>query len=197
MVLLCDSNGCLIEEELELLAGPAFYCSAGPDTAVFSGDTLRLSIQSDRPLAQIVWLPGSGIITDTLTATTLFFPFSSTQYSVQVQDENGCHSMDTLHIEVHRNRALYFPNIFAPDGNSVENQFFSIYGDAGVRSVTSLRIFDRFGRVWFDKSNIPINTPDAGWRGDAAAPGVYFWQAVVLFTDERAEMFQGDVTLIR
>ncbi|MCC6281118.1 MAG: gliding motility-associated C-terminal domain-containing protein [Saprospiraceae bacterium] len=196
-----DSNGCMIEEMVELSDGPAFFCSAGPDTTVFSGDTLQLSLQSDRPLVAVSWSPARDFVYDTLSGITRFFPFSTSDYMVQVQDENGCHGMDTVRIAVQRNRSLYFPNVFAPDGNNPENQFFSIYGDAGVHSVTSLRIFDRFGRIWFDQTDIPVNAPDTGWRGDAAgeraAPGVYFWQAVVLFTDERVEIFQGDVTLVR
>ncbi len=196
-----DSNGCLFDEDIDLPAGPAFEFSAGPDTAVFTGDTLRLSVISDRPLVSIKWFPATQILQDSLFENTLFFPFSSTGYSVLVRDEQGCLSMDSILIEVHRNRSLYFPNVFAPDGNIIDNQSFSIYGDTGVRGVKSLRIFDRFGRVWFDQHNLPVNAPDSGWKGDAsgerAIPGVYFWQAIIVYTDEREEIFEGDVTLIR
>lgn len=196
-----DSHGCLLEKEVEIGIGPAFEFSTGPDTALFSGDTLPVTISSDRVLSEVQWTPASGFLKDTATGVTLLFPFTSTEYSIRVRDENGCLSMDTLRITVHRNRALYFPNVFAPNGNNVENQYFSAFSDAGVRTILLLRIFDRHGRLWFDKSNFPANSPDAGWRGEAsgeaASSGVYFWQAVVLFTDEREEIFQGDVTLIR
>lgn len=200
-VLIEDKNGCTLEKDVEIGIGPAFPFSAGPDTALFSGDTLPLTINSDRVLADVKWTPASGFIMDSLTGEMLFFPFTSTEYVVRVKDEAGCLSIDTIQITVHRNRAVYFPNVFAPKGNVVDNQYFSGYGDTGVQTVLSLRIFDRNGRLWFDKSNFPVNAPDAGWHGEAAgeeaAPGVYFWQAVVLFTDNRKEIFQGDVTLVR
>jgi len=200
-VEITDANGCAIEREVEIANGPEFEFSAGPDTGMFSGDTLSLQISSDRVLTSVSWSPYAGIFEDTTTGNTLLFPFSSTEYEVLVRDENGCQSIDTLRLEVHKNRGVYFPNVFAPDGNNIENQFFSMYADAGVHSVLTLRIFDRWGRLWFDQHGIPANAPSAGWHGDAggekAGPGVYFWQAVVLFSDERKEIYQGDVTLIR
>jgi gliding motility-associated-like protein len=200
-VEITDANGCTIEKEVEVAIGPEFEFSAGQDTSIFSGDTLSLHISSDRVLASIVWSPEAGVFEDTITGNTLLFPYSNTEYQIWVRDENGCQSIETFQLNVHKNRALYFPNVFAPEGNNVENQFFSIYGDAGVRSVVSLRIFDRWGRLWFDRNGFPVNAPSAGWHGDAngekAEPGVYFWQAEVLFSDERKEMYQGDVTLIR
>ena len=199
-VKIKDANGCGIEKEVEVTAGPGFQFGVGQDTSIFSGDTLSLQISSDRVLTHVSWSPSAGVFEDTVTGNTLLFPFSSTEYRIRVRDEDGCQSVDTLRLDVHKNRAVYFPNVFAPDGN-IENQFFGAYADAGVRSVLSLRVFDRWGRLWYEGTGISPNVPSAGWHGDSggekAQPGVYFWQAVVLFSDERKELYQGDVTLIR
>lgn len=196
-----DQNGCTILQEAEVMQGPEFELSAGSDTSVFSGDTLELELNSDRLLSKIAWSPYIGIWQDTASAKATFFPITSTTYTVRARDENGCLSVDTILIQVHKNRNVYFPNIFSPESSALENQFFSVYGDAGIRTVQSLRIFDRSGRLWFDGRQMPVNVPTSGWHGETAgekaASGVYFWQATVLFTDERVETYQGDVTLIR
>lgn len=196
-----DQNGCTLLQEVEVEQGPEFEFSAGADADVFSGDTLELTLNSDRLLSSIEWSPKIGVWQDTASEKATFFPILSTEYTVRVRDENGCLSIDSIQIQVHKNRNVYFPNVFAPESNVPENQFFSAYADTGVRVVQSLRIYDRSGRLWFDGRNMPVNAAASGWHGETsdekAESGVYFWQATVLFTDERVETYQGDVTLIR
>lgn len=109
---------------------------------------------------------------------------------------------DELHVEVKRERDVYVPNVFAPEmADLTENQVFSVYGGKGIKTVSSLRVYDRFGRLWFENRNFAVNDPAAGWGGAheaAEAPaGVYLWRAVLLYNDGRELLLQGDVTLVR
>jgi hypothetical protein len=64
-----------------------------------------------------------------------------------------------------------------------------------------LRIFDRWGGLVFEATNIPLNEPSAGWNGKVdgkdCGVGVYTWYALVRFVDGKDLEYKGNITLVR
>jgi large repetitive protein len=64
-----------------------------------------------------------------------------------------------------------------------------------------LQVFDRWGELVWQGNNLAPNDVDAGWDGRlgsrALMPGVFVWQAVLVFPDGETEVFSGDVTIVR
>ncbi|HAD12672.1 MAG TPA: hypothetical protein DCF33_09560 [Saprospirales bacterium] len=120
------------------------------------------------------------------------------------QQEQGCitqYSFEVLPWQEQSSDAVYAPNVFAPDAGG-DNARFTLYtGQAGQRSILWLQVYDRWGSLVFSGENIAFNAPSSGWdglvRGKNAAPGVYFWQAMILQENGEQELFKGDLTLIR
>ena len=50
-------------------------------------------------------------------------PLSNVQYSITLEDENGCTATDEILVDVFINRNLYVPNVFSPNGDQVNDYF--------------------------------------------------------------------------
>ncbi|MBK8966518.1 MAG: gliding motility-associated C-terminal domain-containing protein [Saprospiraceae bacterium] len=195
-----DAVGCVQTEAAILPSGLEFVLELSNDTSMLTGDTLRLPYYSDPPADTLIWSPATGVQVFS-QGEVLLFPQFSTTYHVTAISAEGCVAEDDIRIEVSRDRDVYVPNVFAPAALDPENQRFSVYGSAGIRTVALFQVFDRFGRLWFENRNFPVNDATAGWDGtqgaDEAPVGVYLWRAVLHYTDGREHRLQGDVTVIR
>ncbi|MEQ1746077.1 MAG: hypothetical protein ABMA02_11665 [Saprospiraceae bacterium] len=195
-----DAAGCIHTEAVLLPSGLEFTLEVGADTTILSGDTLLRVVSVSPPADTLIWKPAYGV--QKLSATDyLLSPRYGTTYEVTAINTDGCMATDALRVDVDRYREVYVPNVFSPHAQLVENQLLTVYGDAGIRTVSQFSVYDRFGRRWFQKQNFPVNDPATGWDGthdtDQAPAGVYLWRAVLLLNDGRELLLQGDVTLLR
>lgn len=126
-------------------------------------------------------------------------PLKTVTYALKITDLDGCTASAKTQLRVNRNRNLYAPNVFSPNGDGL-NDHFTLFGK-GVKEVRALRIFDRWGAELFLAEHLQVGDEMAGWngnfRGNALNPAVYVWQAAVEFLDGEVEIFSGDVTLMR
>ena len=93
------------------------------------------------------------------------------------------------------------PNVFSPNGDGINDRFFvSAHPDA-LERIPVMRIFDRWGGLVSERTDILPNRPDDGWdgtfKGEPVNPGVYVWVVVLRFADGHEEARTGDVTLLR
>jgi hypothetical protein len=183
-----------------LPTGVIFTINIGADSLIYTGDTLLYAINANRPLASVNWEPAAFADAQGLDFA-LLYPAYTTLFKLTATDTSGCAVEDEVLISVQRKRNVYVPNVLSLFASLPENQAFTVYGSGGIQEVISLRVLDRFGRLWFEKYNFPINQPSEGWdgtwNGNTALPGVYIWETQVRFSDGRLEKVRGDVTLLR
>ncbi|MEL6943530.1 MAG: gliding motility-associated C-terminal domain-containing protein [Bacteroidota bacterium] len=119
---------------------------------------------------------------------------------VGVLDEFGCRASDVLNYYIDREYEMFIPNAFSPDGDGA-NDLFILYGGNKVKNVEALRIFDRWGRVLFEREDFIPNSPQFGWDGrfnnSPVSSGVYIYFAEVEFIDGEVKLFKGDVAVMR
>ena len=117
-----------------------------------------------------------------------------------LMSDDGCIAMDQVTIFVEKNRYVYIPNAFAPDGNS-DNQIFMIYGGKGVEKINSFKVFSRWGEQLYEAKDFYPNDNSYGWngnfKGNKMNPGVYVYFAEIEFSDGLKIVYKGDVTLTR
>ena len=111
----------------------------------------------------------------------------------------GCVTTAVVRIEVDNNVNIYFPNVFSPNGDNV-NDKFTVSARQNLVTVTSLIIYDRWGGALWEGTNF-VADGTYGWdgysKGQAAASGVYVWKCEVTLIDGSPKVFSGDVTLLR
>jgi gliding motility-associated-like protein len=129
-----------------------------------------------------------------------FLPFQQTSVNVTIIDTSGCSAEDVITVFVKKDRAIYVPNAFSPNGDG-PNDVFMIYSGQDVVRIKEFLIFDRWGESVHEYYDFVPNNPAYGWdgthKGQAMDPAVFVWFAVVEFIDGQEVLFEGDVTLVR
>lgn len=107
---------------------------------------------------------------------------------------SGCDSTVYLQLAFY---AVYIPNAFSPNDDYI-NDVFAIYGDSDLKEISSLSVFDRWGGLVYQGKALKTNE---GWdgtiNGKAAPPGIYIYTLKVLTTDDKEQVLNGMVTLVR
>ncbi|MBK9016266.1 MAG: gliding motility-associated C-terminal domain-containing protein [Saprospiraceae bacterium] len=163
------------------------------------GDSVQLSPEINFFPDSITWSPVEGLdCADCLEPVAR--PLETTTYHLWVQDENGCPAVGQIQIIVRKERKIYAPNVFSPNGDG-SNDGFTMFADGSVKVIRSLRIFNRWGGQVFEGGYLTPNEPSQGWdgmhQGKPVNPGVFVWFAEVEFVDGKVEVFKGDLTVVR
>ena len=124
-------------------------------------------------------------------------PTETTTYNVFVTNQNGCFKKDEVRISVNRDRPVFFPTAFSPNGDG-SNDYFEIPLGKTTTEILELRIINRWGQLVYDSSN---SSGPLRWDGNSenklSPTGVYIFSATILFDDGEILPFQGDVLLKR
>lgn len=113
---------------------------------------------------------------------------------------NGiCSDSADVVVEVDKTRRIFAANVFSPNGDGINDFFYLQSPDQGVIRV--LRIFDRWGNIFFSSRGCVFNEILNGWdgsnEGKRLPTGVYLWQAEIEFPDGEKKIYSGDVTIIK
>ncbi|HEV7331677.1 MAG TPA: PKD domain-containing protein [Flavisolibacter sp.] len=127
-------------------------------------------------------------------------PRSDTKYKVEFEDINGCRNAGEVQVIVLcNNDNVFVPNTFSPNGDG-SNDIFYVRGK-GLSRVKTLRIFNRWGQVVFERVNFNVNDESMGWngtfKGAKAVPDVYVYQVEIFCDNNQVVKFEGNVALIQ
>ena len=197
------SSGCetsfdtIVVEEIENIE-----VDLGPDISINLGDTIYLEpdVNFSGTIAYQWEENGSNPSISCLDCPEpTARPFFDAKYSVTVTTPQGCEDEDILCVFVDRSRNIFVPNAFSPNGDNINDRFY-VQGKGNDR-ILRFQIFDRWGGLMYEASDISVNDALAGWNGRVgdklANIGVYVWLAEVEFLDGITEVYKGDVTLVR
>jgi len=201
-VVVQDAIGCEYELEAALEDGNDLTVDLGGDQTVKLGEEVVLLAQasvSESEIAALRWNASDSLsCMDCLRASVV--PSASGSYFIEIVDENGCVASDQVIIFVDKQRNLYVPNVFSPNGDG-QNDVFMAFAGPEVVNIRSFLVFNRWGESVFEIYNFPPNDPVYGWDGTYRSElyngAVFTWFAEVEFVDGAVELFQGDVVLMR
>jgi gliding motility-associated-like protein len=122
-------------------------------------------------------------------------------YKVVVTDEAGCTGEDIVTIYAKKDRPVFVPTGFTPNGDT-QNDRLLVHARKDIElNVLYYRIFDRWGELLFEANDFQPNDPAFGWdgtfRGEELNGGVYIWHVGVEYIDGLQEDFKGSTTLIK
>ncbi|MBN9385182.1 MAG: PKD domain-containing protein [Chitinophagaceae bacterium] len=132
--------------------------------------------------------------------TPVSTPVFNTTYTITVTDENHCTATDTVLVKTICGGENYFiPNTFSPNNDGVNDVFYP--RGKGLHDIQSMRIFNRWGQLVFERKNFPANSASMGWdgtiNGRPAPSDAYVYIIEVICINAQIVALKGDVTLIR
>lgn len=127
-------------------------------------------------------------------------PLFTTVYTLELKDSlAACSLVDSLVVNVTKDREIFAPNAFSPNGDGL-NDTFMLYSKSPAR-INRLEIFNRWGALIFRTEGIDTNVNQQGWNGffksELMNNGVYVWQAELEFLDGVVERKYGEVLLVK
>ncbi len=201
-VTLKDDRGCTINEDVQIQQPVELVVEAGPDTTIdlgFFTQLLATHQPLDRPVSYL-WSPAPLDCSDCPSPAVR--PVQTTTYQVMIIDDDRCVAIDSVTVFVFLNRPIYIPNAITPNSDGY-NDRLAVYGGRAVapNGVKKLQVFDRWGAMVWQGTNLDPNNENVGWdgtfNGSPLNPGVFVYVAEVQFIDNSILTFEGDITLIR
>ena len=127
-------------------------------------------------------------------------PLDNTNYNLTVQNGEGCKDSVTVLVMVNKNRAVFFPNIFSPNNDGLNDVFFPQSKED--LKVISFQVFDRWGNLVFQNEAFMTNQESEGWNGqhpndEPSLAGSYLFQAFIVYPDGLQKRFVGSLALLR
>ena len=126
-------------------------------------------------------------------------PSNTQLYKLNVIDENGCEADATIRVLVEKNRNIFVPTGFTPNGDG-SNDRLTVHGIEGTE-IRSFKIFDRWGELVFVSDTFEANDLSAGWdgyfKGKPMSTNVFAWIVEAQFSDGTIVLEKGHSTLIR
>jgi gliding motility-associated-like protein len=187
-----DSTGCNIgmKDTIRLTVWPKVNATAGNDTLVTLGDHLQLHASGGKTY---LWQPSTGLSNSTI-ANPIAIINSAINYSVIVTTQYGCIGTANLKISTIKGPEIYLPNAFTPNNDGINDLFMPII--AGFKSLTSFKIFDRFGTVVYETKQLGKGW-DGRFKGIPLEPNIFIWTVEAVQNDNSIITKKGTVALIR
>ncbi|MBK9103821.1 MAG: gliding motility-associated C-terminal domain-containing protein [Saprospiraceae bacterium] len=202
---LQDATGCLWDTSLVISEPSEISIALGPDIELGLGESATVEATINLPTSQmdtLIWTP-DGVIEcfDINCLQGTVYAANTVTLSATVYDEYGCPATDNILITVSKDRRVYIPNAFSPNGDGVNDLFF-VSGDLDqIVSVKKFQVYNRWGSLLHEASDFQPNDESKGWDGtfnsELLNPGVFVYTAEVEFIDGVTKIYTGDVTLIK
>jgi gliding motility-associated-like protein len=198
-IVAAREGSCLVDSQRVVVVVhslPLF--SAGNDETIAAGSAVTLK-PTQSGITRIEWRADS-----TLSCVDCFrpnaHPYYTTTYYATGYNEYGCEVTDSVTVFVRCNGSLVFiPNTFTPNGDGRNDYFFP--RGKGLERMSIFRVFNRWGEMVFERTNVNINDERAGWdgtfKGKELAPDVYVYVMQSECSTGEILQWKGDVALVR
>lgn len=203
LVQVEDVNGCALDTVLSVLSGEEVMVDLEAQVTIQLGeDHLLMAVVNIPPseISSVFWTPGTYLSCDTCLSTQSM-PEADITYTIVVTDIYGCTGTATVTIRVIDENQIFIPNAISPSNRDNVNDYFTVYASKPGTHILSLRIFDRWGAVVFEKKDFPTNIANEGWdgtfNGEPLNPAVFVYMVEVESIPGVIELLKGDVTIVR
>ena len=189
-VTVTINDGCVTEDNINVDFKLLPNAGANIDSTLCLEQVLEVNA-ADALATSYLWNDGVSTPRRTLTETGSYY----------VDISNDCGSVrQNITIAIEDCTNVYAPNVFSPNNDGI-NDIFMILDEGDVDQITAFRIFNRWGGMVYEATNIQPNVPRDGWNGtfnnEPAEIGIYAWYADIVFRNGEKARMRGDVMLLR
>lgn len=204
-ISLQDANGCEWDTLINILEPVEANIDLGANLELELGDSATISVDLNIPMENvdtIIWSPAELIeCGDPDCLEVGFSSFLTQNVSATLIDTNGCIDKDEITVFMNRDKRVFVPNVFTPNGDGENDLLYIFADDEQVVEVKKFMIFNRWGELVFEGFNFQPNDPDYGWngmfRGEMMNPAVFVYLAEIEFIDGEVIQYKGDISLVR
>jgi gliding motility-associated-like protein len=170
---------------------------AGQGIQLFAGSSGQLHANGSADIVKWEWSPSKYLDCSNCQSPNVT-PFETVNYTLTVSTADGCVATDTVSVKLLcGNSRIFIPNAFTPNHDGL-NDVFRIKGQ-GVSRIDYIRIYDRWGELVFECSNMPLDDKNAAWdgryKGKPAPAGTYVY-IVEMSCGDQTFTQRGPVTVI-
>ncbi len=192
-----NSSGCKDTMVNPIIVNPLPTATLPGQMTVQNGFPVTIPATYSPNVISWQWFPPTGLSCSNCP-TPDAGPKLNTLYNVLYTDQKGCQNTGSVEvIVICKNGNLFIPNTFSPNGDGNNDRFYP--RGKGLERVKTLRIFNRWGEIVFEKNNIPVNDAASGWDGTYKGKklaDVYIYQAEVFCENGDLIRINGNIALI-
>ncbi len=192
-ITVTDTNDCsqTVNSEIFVFLPPP---SVQRDTILRIGDSDFTGLNLG-DLYTYTWTPNIYLECDTCAQTT-FTPLESTEYTLTIEDIQGCFAIDSyFFFDILPVASVDVPQAFSPNGDGI-NDILYVKG-WGIDELLSFRIFNRWGEMVYESNDINQGW-DGRYKGVIQNPDSYAYVVVVKnYILEEPQTLKGFVDIVR
>ncbi len=167
------------------------------DTILFEGNSIQTWL-TPTCATSFNWSPTTGV-SDPTIPNPILSPEVTTTYTLDMTDDAGCTTRDTVFINVIDPEDLdcdniFLPKAFTPDGDGLNDQY-GISNPIAIFDFQSFDIYSRWGGRVFS-AETQFDQWDGTNRGRELNPGIYVYQLRYTCNGEKRKK-SGSITLIK
>lgn len=199
-IVVEDMAGCQVMNQVKIQPNEDILLVVPDELYIDLGDSIEIKARTNsNKIDSIIWSP-----TEDLSCTDCLKPIASPNrnriYELTLFTVDGCSISQQVVVYVDRAAKFYVPNIFSPNDDG-ENDLFTIFPGANIKTITDLKIFNRWGNLMFYKDILSPTDADSHWTGKVGGKevpnGVYVYSAVLELVDGKREVIEGEITVVR
>jgi gliding motility-associated-like protein len=199
-VIATDDRGCFKDTGyISIRVNKVPSVDAGADKTINVGQTVDLVPTISADVTDVNWQPTTGLFRNFYPGITVK-PKENTEYTVEVKNKGKCLAKDKVTVYVICNGSnIFIPNTFSPNGDGSNDVFYP--RGTGVFKIRSLRVFNRWGEVVFDRTSFDANNPSYGWdgtnKGKSLTSDVFVYTLEVICDNGSVLTYNGNIALIK
>ncbi len=183
---------------VDLVVHPKPTVTVRGEQTIVAGTSADL-LASGEYISRFLWSPAATLSCKDCS-NPIASPFKTTTYTVKVFTKFDCVDSADVTITVLCDKSqLFIPNTFTPNGDGI-NDIFMVRG-TGITTLQAFRVYNRWGQVMYERTNVPVNDKTYGWDGNfngtQLPPDVYVWTVEAFCENGDLLKLKGDVTIIR
>ena len=202
-IVIEDNNGCTLLQQATITQPDEIIVNLGNDILLEAGGNAVIEPEIFNGLAPFiyVWQPADSTLScaDCLNPVVSNIDFDK-RFDFIVTDANGCTGEDFIMIRTRKVKEIFVANAFTPN-NDGNNDALFVQGNPFVAKVKTFRVFDRWGEIVFEATDVEPNDATLGWdgtyKGQPMNSNSFVWFAEIEYADGEVRTYQGGTVLIR
>ena len=193
-----DSTDDLVELDIEVGFDDDLDFFITDRVKIRKGESYTIDLELDADIDGITWFIAPAIDNRFILQPTVN-PEKDQIYRAEIRYNDACVSFAEVLVEVDSKRYVYFPNIFSPNNDGINDTFYPSISDQVVQ-IRRFIISDRWGRIVHSRKGNFTDPMMVSWDGKYNNKyfemGQYVYLCEVEFEDGQIIRYKGSVSIL-